>query len=62
MHEFVYGLHACGLLSRSMELETKQYVYKTYCRPVFIIFKNNTVYEKNILFMDFTLYKKNPTW
>ncbi len=30
----VYGLYTSGLLSRSMDLETKKCIYKTYCRPV----------------------------
>jgi hypothetical protein len=29
----VYGLYTSGLLSRSMDLATKKYIYKTYCRP-----------------------------
>jgi hypothetical protein len=48
----VYGLHAIGLLSRSMDLETKQYIYKTYCRPVltygFDIINVNEKEEKKI--------------
>ena len=31
----VYGLYGTGLLSKSMNLATKRYIYNTHCRPVF---------------------------